>query len=216
MEASPPSDRSVRVLGVVRGVVREVAEVRRALTAFRPEAVGIGVSTEELEGFRDQFVGTRTEPLVPLFQTEAVEVREMARFEEIEVPNPGVVEALHWGQELGVPVESLDPSDVEYGDMFTENISYVELVRRTLRERKLTKSPPKSTSAEGLVMAWDKQLRGRRGSLRLARAREAAEAEGIRRLRAEYSRVAAIVDRERFEGVMLGVAGEPTGPGRRR
>ncbi|MGA7923963.1 MAG: hypothetical protein WCA77_08315 [Thermoplasmata archaeon] len=206
-EASPTPDRSVRVLGVVRGVVRERFEVQRALGLFRPQVVGIGVSAEDLEGFHDQFVGTPTEPMVPLFQTESIEVREMARFEEVQVPNPGIVEALVWGTQNGVPVESLDPSDAEYGDLFTQHISYVELVRRTLRERKLNKSPPKATSAEDLVMAWDAQLKGRRGSSRLAEAREALESEGIRRLRARFGRVAAIVDRERFDGVVRGVTG---------
>ncbi len=109
IEASPTSDKSVRILGVVRGVVQEGMQVQRSLTAFQPQVVGVGVSAEELDGFHDQFVGTPTEPLVPLFQTESIEVREMARFEEVQVPNPVIVEALVWGSQNGVPVESLDP-----------------------------------------------------------------------------------------------------------
>jgi hypothetical protein len=211
IEGSVPSDSAIHLYGVVRGLASEREPLRRGLEDFAPAAVGVGVSVEELESLREQFIDQLTEPFVPLLASEAVEVRELSRFGEVSLPNPGMIAAIEWAQARHVPVVALDPDDSDYSEMFTAHISYFELVGRTVRERRLVRSPPPAISADELVLTWDARLRGRGGSARLAAAKEANEAAQIRALRAANDRVAAVVDRERF----LGVLGQFEGPFRR-
>jgi hypothetical protein len=207
IQGSPPRQSSIQVVGVVKGLVRDADLLPGILDAFRPKAIGLGISAEELESLGTQFTDVPTEPAVPLLTSENIEVRELARFGEVQVPNPGMVRAISWARQRGVVCEALDPSDEEYSEMFTDNIGYFELVRRTLRERRLLRSPPRATSADELVLAWDARLKGRRGSARFASAREAEEVRRISQLVARWGRAVAVVDRERFEGVMTQLAG---------
>jgi len=197
------------LLAPVRGLASDAREVTPALEAFRPEAVGAGVASEELRGLVEYFIEAPAEPVVPLAPTELSEVRGLCRFGEVRVPNPAFLEALGYGRARGIPVAALDPTEEEAASLFTEHIGYVELVRRTVHEHQLGRTPPTPTSADAYALAWDRSVAGGRGSRRLAAARDDHLAREALRLGGGRSRVAVVVDRERFDSVRarLGTAG---------
>ena len=196
-----PPDRSILLLAPVRGLSAEVAPTIVALAEFRPELIGLGLSAEELHGLLDYFVLSEAEPIVPLSPTETSEVRGLSRFGEVRVPNPTFVEVVRWGRERSIPVESLDPTDEESAHLFAEHIGYVELVRRTVRERRISRHPPAPSSADEFALAWDREVASGRGSRGLAGARDRHLVREVGRLRRERSRTAVVVDRERFDAV---------------
>ena len=189
------------VLAPVRGLESDAREVPDALDAFRPEAIGAGVAAEELEGLLRYFVDAPAEPVVPLTATETSEVRGLARFGEVRVPNPAFVRALAWGRQRGVVVRALDPDEEQAASLFTEHIGYVELVRRTVHEHRLGRAPPTPSSADAYALDWDRSVAGGRGSRRLAAARDEHLVAGARLLAKGLRRIALVIDRERFEGV---------------
>jgi len=201
-------DRTVRdgtaylVIGSVRGLLSEVPRVLARLDEFAPERTAIGISPDEVEGLRTYFVGTETEPVVPLAPTEAAEVRALTQYGEVRVPNPTYPAILAWGRDRGIPVDPVDPSDDRYAEMFADHIGYTELVRRTLRERRLSKRPPTPSTADEFAVAWGEPPSERGGSARLAESREAHLVAAVRALEGRPSRVAIVVDRERFDGVV--------------
>ena len=201
IRATQRAGRDYLLLGVVRGLPSEVAPVLEAIDAFRPDAIGVGVPPAELDGLNEHFVGTPTEPLVPLAAMEAAEIRGLVRYGEVHLPNPAFIGVLGWAKAHGVPVTALDPDDGEYVDLFTGHIGYLELVRRTLRERRLAKRPPTSPTPDEFVLEWDRTRSPGAGSARFAEAREAALVDGLRRLAPKAGRVGAVVDRERFDRV---------------
>jgi len=192
----------VTVVGAVRGLVAEGDRVRDRLEGLRPQAVGLAISPDELRGLREYFVGAPTEPVVPLAPTEAGEVRALARYGEVGVPNPTAVEAIRWSDSAGVAVEAVDPSDDDYAEWFADTISYLELVRRTLRERRVVKRPPTPPTADEFATAWSGTINKGAGSRRLAARRDDAVVDGLGRLRARFASVVLVVDRERFDGVV--------------
>ena len=199
---------SVTVLGPVRGLVSEATSVRSRLEANRPAALGIAISTDEMDGVREYFVGAPTEPVVPLAPTEAAEIRGLARYGEVSVPNPSVLTALRWADAASVPVSALDPDDDQYATWFAGSIGYFELVRRTLRERRLGKRPPEAPTADAFALAWSDTIDHGSGSRRLRARRDEAVVEGVAKLRARYPSVGVVVDRERFDGVVELLGGE--------
>lgn len=207
----------VTVLGAVRGLVAEGERVRNRLNSLRPAAVGVAISAEELHGLREYFVGGGAEPVVPLATTEAAEIRGLARYGEVSVPNPSVLETIRWSDGAGVPVEPLDPSDDRYASLFANSIGYFELVRRTLRERRLVKRGLSAPDADQFVRTWSDTIEHGAGSRRLRERRDAAVVEASEPLRVRYRPLAVVVDRERFEGLVArfgeAVAGVRT-PGR--
>jgi len=191
----------ILLLASVRGLSSEAQALGPTLDAFAPEVVGLGVSPEELKALVEYFVLADAEPLVPLTTNEVNEVRGLSRFGEVQVPNPSNVETLRWGRARQIPVAPLDPSEDRSADLFSEHIGYVELVRRTVRERRLGRSPPAPSSPDQFAVQWDQTVGGGRGSRRLAEARDSHLASEVARLVHGRGRVAVVVDRERFDGV---------------
>lgn len=204
----------VLLLAPVRGLASEVPPVLEAITAYGPEVVGLGLSADEMRGLNEYFVASDAEPIVPLTTTETSEVRGLARFGEVRVPNPTFVELLRWAGGSGVPVEALDPTDDHTATLFTKHIGYVELVRRTVKERGVSRKPPAPSTADEYALAWDREVAGGRGSRDFARARDRYLVRGAQRLGAGRSRVAIVVDRERFDLVrdlLAGTGSDATG-----
>ncbi len=203
------SGATYHVIGAVRGLSAEPTGVLASVEAFAPTAVGLGLSVEEYRGMRDHFVNTPHEPVVTLTETELAEIRGLAQFGEVRVPNPTPLAVIAWGEARGVPVEPLDPSDDVYSTMFSDMISYVELVRRTVRERRLTRFPPVAKSPDDYALAWDRAVGRGAGSVRFATARDSVLVRSALRLGQRHPRVSVIVDRERFDRV-LGLLRAPT------
>ena len=195
------SDRELLLLGPVRGLADEARRVIESLESFSPGSLGFGLSPEEMQGLADYFVASEAEPIVPLSGPETSEVRGLVRFGEVRVPNPSFVEPLRWARARGVPVVSLDPSDERSASLFTEHIGYVELVRRTVAERRVARNPPAPSSADEFALTWDREVAGGRGSQAFARARDRHFARAAHRLAADRERAALVVDRERFASV---------------
>jgi hypothetical protein len=201
------SANDVLLVAPVRGLSAEVAPMLRTLEGYDPEVVGVGLSADEMRGLNEYFVLSAAEPVVPLTSTETSEVRGLSRFGEVRVPNPSFVQLLSWARGRSVPVEPLDPSEDRTADLFAEHIGYVELVRRTVKERGLSRRPPTPATADEFALAWDREAAGGRGSRAFAQSRDRYLVRGARRLGAGRSRVAIVVDRERFDTVRSLLAG---------
>jgi len=189
----------IHLYAPVRGLASEVPPLLAALAGTPPSVVGLGISPDELRGLLDYFVNATAEPVVPLTTAERSEVRGLVRFGEVRVPNPAFVELLRWAREI--PVEALDPTEDRTANLFTDNIGYVELVRRTVRERRVSRSPPAPATPDEYALAWDRTVAGGRGSRNVAAARDRHLVRAARLLAARQARVAVVVDRERFENV---------------
>jgi hypothetical protein len=192
---------SVLLIAPVRGLASEAEATVAQVAEFRPDAVGFGLSSEELQGLLDYFVAADAEPVVPLSSAETSEVRGLVRFGEVRVPNPSFVEALRWATASGVPVDALDPNDERSASLFAEHIGYLELVRRTVRERRMSRHPPTPSSPDEFALSWEREVASGRGSRDFAGARDRHLARAVERLRRDRARIAIVVDRERFEPV---------------
>ncbi len=196
-----PPNGAVFLVAPVRGLSAEVGPAIEALARYGPDLIGLGLSAEEMRGLVDYFVIAEAEPVVPLSPTETSEVRGLSRFGEVRVPNPTFIEILRWGQSRSIPVAPLDPSDEESAHLFAEHIGYVELVRRTVRERRISRHPPTPSTPDEFALAWDQEVAAGRGSRGLAGARDRHLAREVARLRPGRARTAVVVDRERFDEV---------------
>lgn len=192
----------VGFLVVLPGLESEGEAVRAELERSDPSTVGLVASPEELAGYAEYFVGQAGEPLVPLSGAEEAELRGLARFGEVAAPSPALLSALEWAGARGRPTLALDWSDAEYDESFAADVSYLELVRRTRRERALVRHPPSAEGPEAFIDRWDRTLRGHRGSARLAQRREQAAASRIRSASAATPRLVVVVERERAVGIL--------------
>jgi hypothetical protein len=185
----------------VRGLTSEVPRLLAELEALAPVGLGLGLSSEEMRSLHDYFVASEAEPIVPLTSNETSEVRGLVRFGEVRVPNPSYVEVLRWAWARGIPAEPLDPDEDRTAALFAEHIGYFELVRRTVRERRVARAPPAPSSADEFALQWDREIASGRGSREFAEARDRHLVERLPSLLAERTPLAVVVERERFESV---------------
>jgi hypothetical protein len=190
---------TILLIGSVRGLTDEVPSIRQQLEAFDPSAVAVSLSPEEATTLAEYFVGTATEPLVPLSASESSHAVGLARIAEVQVPAPALLGAVEWATRHQRPVVGVDPPEDTYAEMFAAHIGYLELVRRTLRERKLLKQPPQVESADEYALTWERTMQPGSGSQRLSRARDEFAAAQVRGMGGSHSRVAVVADRERFD-----------------
>ena len=201
-----PNAPGLLLLAPVRGLMSEVPRLLAELEAFAPAEVGLGLSPGELASLRDYFVDSEAEPVVSLTGNETSEVRGLVRFGEVRVPNPAFVELLRWASARGVPTVALDPDDDATAALFAKNIGYVELVRRTVRERRVSRSPPTPSSPDEFALQWDHEVAHGRGSRNFAEERDGHLAGQVPALAAARYPFAIVVDRERFDSVRAQLA----------
>ena len=194
-------ERPVVLFGPVRGLEGEAFQLVEAIAALAPDAVGLGLSPEEMRGLVTYFVEAEAEPFVPLTGPESSEVRGLVRFGAVRVPNPSFVEVLRWAAATGTWVGGLDPNDERSASLFTENIGYLELVRRPVAERRVTRAPPTPSTPDEFALSWDRASGKGRGSQAFARARDGHFVREAAELTRTRGRVALVVDRERFDSV---------------
>jgi hypothetical protein len=199
----------ILLLAPVRGLTSEVARVVSELESFAPARVGLGLSVGELQSLHDYFVESEADPVVPLTSNETSEVRGLVRFGEVRVPNPSFVEVLRWAAARGITTVALDPDDDRTAALFAEHIGYLELVRRTVRERRVSRSPPTPSSPDEFALQWDREVASGRGSRNYATARDVYLARQVPPLTADGQPLAVLVDRERFESVRRLLAEAP-------
>jgi hypothetical protein len=209
-----PGRPEILLIGAVRGYAPEVPDVLAALDRFGPEAIGVGLSEEELQGLVEYFAGADAEEVVPLTQLERQEVTGLTRYGEVRVPSPAYIGILEWAQARKIPVAPLDASDIGAADMFTRHIGYIELVRRTLREHRLGRAPPPADGPDEYALAWDRTLSSGRGSRAFLAERDTFLAASALELAATHERVGVVVDRERFALVARGMGADEAGPSR--
>ncbi len=202
-----PGRPTVLLVGSVRGLAGEGAAVANQLDEFAPSAVAVSLSPEETETLSQYFVGTPTEPVVPLSASEAAHAVGLARLGEVQVPAPALLSAVDWARRHDRPVLGIDPPEDSYAEMFAAHIGYFELVRRTLRERQLVKAPPEADTPDEYALAWDRTMRPGAGSQTLARARDAYAADQVREMGRTAATVAVVVDRERFDAFYAAFGG---------
>jgi len=189
------------LIGAVRGLVEDARRVVRQLHDRSVGWVGFGLAPEELDGLDRYFVRSGAEPVVPLTIIERSEVKGLTRFGEVRIPNPTFVESLAWCRSTGVTVVALDPSEDRTATLFTESIGYLELVRRTVRERSLSRRPPAPSTADAYALEWEARVTAGQGSRRYHEARDRHLIDSLRRAAPADRTAAVIVDRERFERI---------------
>jgi len=188
------------ILGTLKGLKSEAEKVRDVLETLKPKAVGIYIPKEEVEGLAEVVAGNIKE--MSLSDLEECYAYNLSNFGEVQVPPPCIVETYRWTQNNDVPLLALDMSDLEYSNAFTECISTLELMRHSMRIKKIKKKDFKSSDAQTFVMEWDGEVNKIKGYRKLEGRRNKKMADNIMRMSRKFQRSLAIVEYERFPFIL--------------
>jgi len=185
------------VLPVIKGLVSEGEKVRAAIVELRPEAVGISISKEELQGLRS-------------YQDEAIELSDqeeaykagLQEFGEVQMPPPCYREALKVCDELGVPLIPLDMNEDLFSERYCELIGGLELMKESFFSHRVARKRFDLESAEAFVLDYDRKVNGGRGLSALNSEREAHMASTAAEMAVGRSALLLLLELERSDGVL--------------
>ncbi len=186
----------VFILPVIKGLVSEAENVRKAITEMAPQAVGISISKEELEGLR-AYDGEEVE----LSDLEDAYRMGLEEFGEVQLPPPCYLEALKMCDELELPLIPIDMNEELFSDRYCELIGGLELVKESFFSHRLAKKRFDMESPESFVLDYDRKVNGGRGISALNGERESHMVSAIKDASGRYQRFLVVLELERSAGV---------------
>ncbi len=186
----------VFVLPVIKGPISDGEKVRTAIMDIRPDAVGISISKEELEGLR-AYQGEEIE----LSDLEEAYKAGLSEFGEVQLPPPCYLEALKACDELGVPIIPIDMNEDLFSDRYCELVGGLELMKESFFSHRIARKRFNLESAEAFVLDYDRKVNGGRGLSALNAEREAHMARSAEEMAGGRSRVLLLLELERADGV---------------
>ncbi len=184
---------------IIIGLTSESSKVKKAYNKIKPDMVAIQTSREELDGLKDVVKGEKYDYFLSNY--EEIYARKLASFGEVKVPPPCYETALKLCLENDTPLSAIDMDDVYYTDVFCDNISGWDLIRHSLRVRRLRRKRFKAKNAEEFVLEWDREINKLKGFRNLETKREEHMARELLRLAKENFRILCIIEMQRAEGV---------------
>ncbi len=190
----------VLLISLVRGLESNREDVLAELDAFSPDIIALSVSPEELEGLLhldeidiDDFA---------LSDYEEMYVDKLRAYSKVVFPPPAYTSSALYGRECRIPLTSLDVSEKMFSELYVSIVSTQDLIRHSLRKKRLKKKRFDAEGPEDFAVQWDRELNRLPGFDRMARRREEYMARRIVKLSEKYGKIAALVEVERVAGVL--------------
>jgi pheromone shutdown protein TraB len=180
------------VLPVIKGLVSEGEKVRNTISEIKPQAVGISISKEELEGLRS-YQGEEIE----LSDQEEAYKAGLLEFGEVQLPPPCYMEAVKVTDELGIPLIPIDMNEELFSERYCELIGGLELMKESFLSHRVARKRFIMDSAEEFVLDYDRKVNGGRGISILNREREVHMTEVVLDLSPQYKKVLVVIELER-------------------
>ena len=190
----------IHIPKIINGLTNEEANVKKAYNKVKPDVVAMQISDAELDGLKRITEGEEFDYFMSNY--EQIYAKKLAAFGEVKVPPPCYESAMKLCLRDEVPVEPIDMDDLYYADVFCENVTTRDLLRHSLRVKKLRRKKFKAETAEEFVLAWDKEINKLKGFRNLESAREEYMARELIRLSKKYERILCIMELQRAEGVI--------------
>jgi hypothetical protein len=189
---------TITVLPVVKGLVSEAETVSKAFSDVRPDAIGVSISREELDGLRNREDYDRYEPS----DLEIIYQAFLERFGEVRLPPPAWVRALEISEKESRAIVPLDMNDQVYTEAYCSKVSTTDMIRESFFARRATGKKFDLSGPAAFAVSWDRSVNRASGFRELEEAREKHMADALRNLCRRYRSILAVVECERSDGVL--------------
>lgn len=196
--------RTYLIYGTVRGLLSEKNEIEEIFKNNNFDLVMLGISPEDLNGL-SIYIEKPFE--AELSDYEIIYGLKLQNFGKVKMPVPSFTTALKIALDKGIEVSAIDMNEKEYADAYTRNVKFLNLLRHTLRKKRLYKKEFKANSPEEFVLKWDREILKIKGYAKLENEREIYMANKIKN-NEKGKNIIIIIDFERMEGVVKNIIGE--------
>lgn len=175
----------IMIAGSIYGLCSEASAVREALSAFKPGAVALGISGEDLEALRSN---SDSDIYDSYFSN-------LSRFGKVSIPSPDLLASIEYAEEKDIEVYAIDINDNDFSELLYNNVSSFELLAGSRRTKMRAKS------ADLFSMKWDKK-KNKGGFEKINKMCEKRMAENVMKLARDHRKIFVLLDLPRFDGVL--------------
>lgn len=187
----------VVVLAVINGLTSEIDTIREALEKYRPDAIGVPMTSAQVENLRKW---NPEEQQAEYSDFDLLYIREMSRFGKVVLPSPSHLYPIAAADASNTEIVALDMDDEMYAELYMEHVRPSSLFFDSiLKKRRMKKSM--EGSAEEVVMQLDDIGKHPKGMAVIEERREEHMAESIVRNASRFGTFLALVDFERAAGI---------------
>ncbi|MEM3852177.1 MAG: hypothetical protein QXP70_04175 [Methanomassiliicoccales archaeon] len=184
------------IFGTVSGLATEVDRIREAINRYNPDVFALGIGEDEIAALR-RWNGEEAE----YSDYDIFYVRELSRFGQVSLPSPSYLYVIKVAERTGKPLHGIDLGEEEYTELYMKYVSpsslFIDAIFRKRRYRRSLQG-----ELEEVVMQLDRIAQHPNGIARLDQERERHMARGIKTLAERENKVLAVVNLERFPGVI--------------
>ena len=188
-------------LPVIKGLVSEEAKVSEGFNIAKPDCVCISISEEDLDIYQRIITGSAEFENVPSTY-DKIYIKNLSRFGTVKMPAPCFIKSIELANQLKISVIPLDMNDETFTKAYCEYITYLQLVRYSMRAKKIAKREFKTDTAEEFVLLWDSLMTDLEGFRKLEELREETMSKNLIKLTEKYTRLLVIIELERFSGLL--------------
>jgi len=140
------------IFGGVKGLVRDGDSLKKELLEIRPDIVFITIAPEEVEGMRE-FIEDPFE--MNLSDYEILYGINLSKYGEVMTPSPIYIEATKYCNENDIELIGLDMEEGEYQITYSKYVKTTDLLRHSMRKKKISKHKFNDESPEEFVESWN-------------------------------------------------------------
>jgi hypothetical protein len=149
------SSSTVTLFGGIKGLVRDGDALAKYLFEYRPEVILVSLSEEHIIGLKD-FLENPYE--VELSDYEIIYGVRLSVYGEVMTPPPIYIETVKYATSNNTKLIPLDMNEDTYSELYTSSMRSIDLVRHSIRKRRLLKKDLKDRTPEEFVNKWEKVI----------------------------------------------------------
>ncbi len=127
---------------------------------------------------------------------------KLSRFGRVKLPPPDLMVALRLARKKGIPARAVDMNEVDYADMYVDAVRASDLIRHSVRQKRLRRKRFQAETPEDFVIEWDRTVNKVKGYANLEKRREHYVAHKLKQLSGGYKRIMVVVELQRAEGIL--------------
>ncbi len=146
-------NNNILIFGGIKGLVRDGNELRKELLYERPDIILITIAPEEVDGMKS-FIKDPFE--ISLSDYEIIYGINLLKYGEVMTPPPIYIEATKYSMENDIPMIGLDMDENTYQTIYRKHIKTGDLLRHSLRKKKISKIKFENETPEDFVDSWNR------------------------------------------------------------
>ncbi len=198
-------DCDIDIIPIVKGLISEKEKVIDALSKKDYETAAVSWGIEEVEAVRRRNEITGDNETNDL---DIVYMYKLKKFGDVEMPDPAFTCAVDYFSEKNVAVIPLDMSDDEFAEAYCREVSTFDFLRENKIISKAMKREFTAETPEEFALEWDSIINEIKGYRKMNAVKEEFIANQILDIAKYRKCVLALVDYERFEGIVSMIEGE--------